>query len=139
MWSDRPIGAKLRISMLVGALLFAAPLFVAGYLTPQSDGLGTHQQLGLPPCTIRMLWGVRCPSCGMTTSWAYFVRGQWMLGFRSNIAGVMLAMLATSAVVVFLSGSVIGKMPGHGYLLVLTCGMVLTWMVAIAQWVWRIA
>ena len=33
----------------------------------------------------------RCPSCGMTTSWAYFVRGQWLQSLRVNSGGFLLA------------------------------------------------
>ena len=51
-------------------------LAVAAWLEPSPTGIGTHQQLGLPPCTFWMLFGRPCPTCGMTTSWAHLVRGQ---------------------------------------------------------------
>lgn len=138
IWSNRPVGVKLRIGMLAAALLCAAPLVVAGRLKPNPDGLGTHQQLGLPPCTIRVMWGIRCPSCGMTTSWSYFARGQVMMSLRANIAGTLLAIIATSGAVILFSGFASGKMPGRGVLVLATWGMVLAWIVAIADWAWRL-
>ena len=35
--------------------------------------MGTHQQLGLPPCNFVTLTGYPCPACGMTTSFALLV------------------------------------------------------------------
>ncbi|HBJ36914.1 MAG TPA: hypothetical protein DDZ51_19585 [Planctomycetaceae bacterium] len=138
IWSNRPVGAKLRLAMLAAALLCAVPLAVAGRLQPHPDGLGTHQQLGLPPCTIRVMWGVRCPSCGMTTSWSYFVRGRLWMSLRSNVAGTLLAVIASLAVIVLFSGFASGKMPGRGSLVFAAWGMVLAWIVAIADWAWRL-
>ncbi len=68
-----------------------AMLVIAGNLRPATAGLGTHQQLGLPPCTMRMMFGLRCPSCGMTTSWAHFARGQVYESFAANSGGGLLA------------------------------------------------
>ena len=50
---------------------------LAGRLSPDPRGYGTHQQLGLPGCTFQMLTQWPCPSCGGTTAFAHFVRGQW--------------------------------------------------------------
>ncbi|MEM6689886.1 MAG: DUF2752 domain-containing protein [Planctomycetota bacterium] len=66
-------------------------LVVARFLSPSPRGLGTHQQLGLPPCSLRVMLGIECPACGMTTSWSHFTRGQWIDALHANYAGVMLA------------------------------------------------
>jgi hypothetical protein len=84
---DRLVTAALALGLLV--LLAAAAL-----LRPDPRGLGTHQQFGLPPCTFRFLFGRRCPSCGMTTSWACLVRGELLDAFRANVGGTLLAALA---------------------------------------------
>jgi hypothetical protein len=61
----------------------------------QGDGsarrLATHQQLGLPPCTFVDVTGVPCPACGMTTSFALFVRGDIANSLRANWVGTLLA------------------------------------------------
>ncbi len=67
---------------------------VAVWLVPASEGLGTHRQLGLPPCSTRVLLGVRCPMCGMTTAWSHFVRGDVIAAARSNLGGLLLAVYA---------------------------------------------
>ncbi|MEX2559584.1 MAG: DUF2752 domain-containing protein [Pirellulales bacterium] len=69
------------------------PLVVALWLEPSPTGLGTHRQLGLPPCTSIWLFGIRCPSCGMTTSWSHAVRGDWSSAVGANTAGALLAAL----------------------------------------------
>jgi len=40
---------------------------------------------------------MRCPACGMTTSWAHAVRGQLPSALRANVGGTMLAALAVIA------------------------------------------
>ena len=74
------------------------PLAVACLLIPDPSGRGTHQQLGLPPCTIVAVFGKPCPTCGMTTSWAHVVRGQVREALRANVAGAALAVLDLLAV-----------------------------------------
>jgi hypothetical protein len=66
---------------------------LAGVLTPDSRGFGTHEKLGLPPCTFRQLTGYRCPSCGMTTSWAHLLRGRVVQAFRDNVGGALLGLV----------------------------------------------
>ena len=78
-------------SILIGLLATAA------MLRPSQNGFGTHQQLGLPPCTIQVLYGLRCPACGMTTSWAHVTRGQPIAALRANVGGTLLAGLALVA------------------------------------------
>jgi hypothetical protein len=73
-------------------LLLVAGFGTAASLEPDPRGFGTHQRLGLPPCSILELFGVPCPSCGMTTSFAHFVRGQWPSSLRANSAGFLLAL-----------------------------------------------
>ncbi len=124
--------------MLAGALVFAVPLVVAARLTPDPAGLGTHQQLGFPPCAFRAVWGVRCPACGMTTSWAYFVRGQIVSSAQANPAGAMLAVLTCTVSVCLLFHAVAGRIPRSGWYAALAWGMIVVLVVAVADWAWRL-
>ena len=75
----------------------AGALVLAVWLTPDPRGVGTHTQLGLPPCGSMLIWGIPCPTCGMTTAYAHAVRGHWWAAVRTQPAG-WLAALATAAI-----------------------------------------
>ena len=88
--SAPPLTPFQRLSCVVCGVLLLAGFALAGWLQPSARGYGTHQQLGLPPCSIQLLFGIPCPSCGMTTSFALFVRGQIPAAFQANPAGLYL-------------------------------------------------
>ncbi len=80
-------------------LLFAAVLLISGFLLaaflkPHPSGVGTHQQLGLPPCYFLALSGLPCPACGMTTCFSHFVRLEWIDAARCHPGGLCLAFFA---------------------------------------------
>lgn len=79
--------------LLLGVLVMVA---VGLYLTPDPAGHGTHQQLGLPPCTIYYLTGRPCPSCGLTTSVSAILHGQFGLAWRANPMGFIIVAAATA-------------------------------------------
>lgn len=81
----------IRAARGVWGTILVLVLFAAAHLEPDPTGLGTHEQWGLPPCTMRQILGVPCPSCGMTTSFAHFVRGQFWQAAQANTAGLLLA------------------------------------------------
>jgi Protein of unknown function (DUF2752) len=63
-----------RIRYLVVGGLGTAVLIIARFLRPSANGVGTHRQLGLPPCAFLHFTGFPCPSCGLTTSVAHAAR-----------------------------------------------------------------
>jgi hypothetical protein len=101
-----------RLLLVAAALGLMGLLAVAAWLEPSPIGMGTHQQLGLPPCTFWMVFGRPCPTCGMTTSWAHLVRGNVVGAFRANAGGALLAMLAIVAVPWLLASARRGKWIG---------------------------
>ena len=79
---------------LVGWSLFLISGFALAFaLEPDPRGYGTHQSLGLPPCTFRALFGIPCPSCGMTTSFSHLMHGNVSQAFRASASGVVLAVV----------------------------------------------
>jgi hypothetical protein len=86
-------------------------LGIAAFLQPDPHHYGTHQQLGLPPCSFYVLFGAPCPTCGMTTSWAHFVRGEIPSALRVNAGGAMLALLAILAAPCSLVTAIRGRRP----------------------------
>jgi hypothetical protein len=63
-----------RIWYLIGGGSSTVLLLTARLLSPSADGVGTHRQLGLPPCAFLHFTGVPCPGCGLTTSVAHATR-----------------------------------------------------------------
>lgn len=99
--ASTPARALDRLANLGWGLLGAAPLATAAILTPSASGYGTHQQLGLPPCTFLWLTGVPCPFCGMTTSWTHAAHGHLLASLRTQPFGLVL-FAADAALVLWL-------------------------------------
>jgi hypothetical protein len=89
--------ARLKAAMVLTGSL--ALLLVAGWLKPDPSGMGSHQQLGLPACNMVIVTGYPCPTCGMTTAFAYTVRGLWFSAFRAQPAGFALALMTAGAAI----------------------------------------
>ena len=91
--AETPVGPFGRAALIGFASVFAGCFVVALCLSPDPRGYGTHQQLGLPPCTFRLMFGCPCPGCGMTTSFVHFVRGDLAASVRANAAGAVMAIV----------------------------------------------
>lgn len=85
------LGQPTRAWMAAFALALVVVLVVARTLTPDPRGFGTHTQLGLWPCAFKAATGTPCPTCGMTTSFAWYARGKVARSWGANPAGVALA------------------------------------------------
>lgn len=124
-----------RLLLLVSTSCVLALIVLAASLRPAASGLGTHQQLGLPACTSIVLWNVRCPSCGMTTSWALTMRGRILEAFSANVGGTLLAIIALAYVPISCYFSIIGRSSKGGWLsAALAVGLLGSLACAITQW-----
>jgi len=74
--------------IMFGVWLFVTVTSLA--LHPDPSGHGTHTQLGLPPCPSVLLFDRPCPGCGLTTSFAAFVHGQFAFAFHAHPLGPLL-------------------------------------------------
>lgn len=138
--SDRPLKPFHRVLLSLISLGVLGVLMAAACLTPDPKGFGTHQQFGLPPCSFRVMFGIPCPSCGGTTSFAHFVRGEWPAAIRANAAGFCGALLSAVYVPWGLWSSLRGRLWGiHQPLLLLFWILVALTLLALAQWGLRIA
>jgi hypothetical protein len=86
-----PLGGRLAALAVSAAML--AVLIIAVRLPPNPDGVGTHQAMGFQKCEFMYRTGLPCPSCGMTTSFAWFVRGNWIASIYVQPMGFVLALL----------------------------------------------
>jgi hypothetical protein len=85
------LGWLSRGLLVVAAVLLTGVLGLSRVLTPDPRGYGTHTQLGLRPCTFAVMTGRLCPTCGMTTAYAWFMRGRIDRSWQVNPAGCLLA------------------------------------------------
>lgn len=98
--------------LVASAFGLAVVLGVARWVEPDARGYGTHEQLGLPPCAFRVLTRIPCPACGLTTSFAYVVRGEFRNAAAANIGGCLMALAVAGAVPWCLASAAIGRTLG---------------------------
>lgn len=79
-------GSRWAWSLLASAS--AVVLIVARALVPAPSGLGTHTQLGLPPCAFHQVLGRPCPACGLTTAFAHLAHFELMGSLRAHPLGL---------------------------------------------------
>lgn len=128
---------RVRIFVLLGGLGLLGLLATTRWLTPDVRGLGTHEQLGLPPCGFYLWYGLPCPSCGMTTSWAWLTRGEFFQAARQHFGGALLGvyslLVGAWAVISAVRGRWLGGWPSSlTWALkfsVLTLAILITWIV----------
>jgi len=98
------------------ALLAGSVFAIAVILDPYRDGRvwmeETHRQLGLPPCTLRSLTSLPCASCGMSTSFALAVRGDFYHSVQANFAGTLLALFGMAFIPWSLASALKGRLLG---------------------------
>jgi len=127
-----------RLLAAVVAVVCLTVLIIAARLTPNPDGMGTHREMGLQSCGFLERTGLPCPSCGMTTSFAWFVRGNVVASVYVQPMGAVLAALCGVAVwagaYIAITGRpahrLIASIPGRYHVIPL---MVL----ALAAWAWK--
>ena len=81
-----------RLIALVLALLCSGPLVFAATLKPDSDGMGTHMQMGLPECGFVQATGLPCATCGCTTAFAHAADGSLLSALVTQPFGALLAL-----------------------------------------------
>ncbi len=92
------VSAWARLLAVGVAAACLSVLLIAAALEPSPDGLGTHREMGLSECGFLERTGLPCPSCGMTTSFAWFVRGNLLASLYVQPMGTVLAALCGMAV-----------------------------------------
>ncbi len=144
LWGRVEVASPGRFRALLphlGIFLGLTGLFAAlGHLTPSPDHVGTHQQLGFPPCSFRAVFGLPCPGCGGTTAVCYMLHGDVKNALVSNVFGAavfaglaavwlgcLISLISRRPLKLYLYGPDGARM--IGYTLVL---MVLSWLLKIA-------
>lgn len=87
-----------RVIALTVALGSFGLLLTAARLTPSPAGVASHTGLGLARCQMLEQTGVPCPSCGMTTSFTWFARGNVIASTYVQPMGALLAFASACCV-----------------------------------------
>ena len=109
---DEPLSLTLRLVLASIALAWVVAFVVARGLEPDPRGYGTHLKLGLPPCVTLRSTGLPCPTCGLTTSFAWLARFRPVEAVKANPAGPVLAGWGMALVVVCGRGALEGRRSG---------------------------
>lgn len=133
------LSRRCRCGLVLTAVGLSALLGAARVLEPNPLGRGTHEQLGLPPCTFVILFNRPCPSCGMTTLWAWLMRGHVAAALRANAAGTLLCAMAMVGVPWLLFSAAGGRwLPGTPNAVAAAAIAATATLTAILQWGWRL-
>jgi len=129
--------AERAVALFTGAGLLLV-LLLALAVKPDPSGVGTHEQLGLRRCDFLHRTGYPCPSCGMTTAAALFVRGRVFGAFVTQPLGALLTAATGAAFWVCLYIGITGR-PVHRLARV-GFGTLTVVIVALAAgaWAWKI-
>jgi hypothetical protein len=116
-----------------------ALLIVAASLTPNALGLGTHRDLGLAECGFLQKTGLPCPACGMTTSFAWFARGNFIASIYIQPMGALLAAMSAMAVWAGAWIAITGR-PAHRLISSFSSRQTFVGLLgfALAAWGWKI-
>jgi hypothetical protein len=138
--SGRTLGRAGQGLLVLWSVCLLAGFAIAFVLEPDPRGYGTHQKLGLPACTFRTMFGVPCPSCGMTTSFAHFSRGQFQKAIEVNLAGFLLAVVCAVQIPWCWLSALSGRLwkISRPELCLVWC-LALVAGVSFVQWLWRVS
>ena len=131
---------SVRLNSAVAATAALVVLVIAWVLTPSTDGLGTHRQLGLPPCSWITMADIPCPTCGMTTAFSHAAHGDLGSSFATQPFGMVLALGTAVVVLVGFHTAFTGSMLAP--FLVGRIGPRIVWLLVaclVLAWIWKIA
>lgn len=105
---------RLEVRLWSGLIFFLSSLLLAVglYLHPDAHGLGSHQQLGFPPCGLYATTGVPCPTCGCTTAVAHVAHGHFLRALRTQPFGAAVGFLALAGTLLGFIGLVSARWVG---------------------------
>jgi hypothetical protein len=128
-----------RLMLLALSLASLGVLVLAHRLAPSPLGVGTHKQMGFQNCEFLQRTHLPCPTCGMTTSFSWFVRGNWVASFYVQPMGFLLALACAALFWACLHMAITGA-PLHRLLRQVKQVrlIVIVMSFAIAAWGWKI-
>lgn len=95
---DGGFSIKDRLIYLTVPVVSSTAILLGRMVTPSPDGVGTHQQLGLPACLMLTLTGIPCPSCGLTTSFSHAAHLEFSQAMHVQPFGLLIFLLAVASI-----------------------------------------
>ena len=97
-----PLAASEGVILVLSSLaILAFFVWIALATEPDVRGHGTHEQLGMTPCSWPILYDEPCPTCGVTTSVSWLAHGRpdvslWTqpFGFGLGVASLLWVVLS---------------------------------------------
>jgi len=120
------------------AVVAVVAVFVAlAMVDPDPRGHGTHEQLGLEPCGWPVLYGVPCPTCGVTTAGSLLLHLRVLTAFETQPFGAVLTLAGFAFVLAALwhmakRESLIARIAGWRWGWIALAGVALL----LASWAW---
>lgn len=125
----------VRVLLVLLGVGLLAVFYTAWRLEPDPRGLGTHQQLGLPPCTFYRFTRIPCPSCGMTTSFSHLAHGDVLGSLQANPAGTVLAAMCLVVIPWSAVSALLGRTWGiHRFEAFLARGVIVFITILLVSW-----
>ena len=127
----------IALAIAVGAMVV---LYTAASIEPSPTGVGTHLQLGMQPCGFLQRTSLPCAGCGMTTSFAYLVRGHVISSLIAQPFGMVLCVLTAAGVWAGAYIAWTGKASHRLLKLIPARVHVIGWpTLALSAWLWKLA
>jgi hypothetical protein len=104
-----PSPSRRRLAAAIVVAGCTSVLGMAAWMTPSPNGVGTHEQLSLPPCGWITLMDMPCMTCGMTTSFAHAARGNLIASFLAQPMGFLLAITMAMSLVIAMHVAITGS------------------------------
>lgn len=104
--------------------------------------MGTHRQLGLPPCTFLWATGFPCPFCGMTTSWTWAAHGEIARSIHTQPMGFAFFLATAAFVPILFAMALTGRRafrPEDVLARIRPRGWMAIFVAVVAGWLWKIA
>jgi hypothetical protein len=137
----KPIRLSLtgRLLSLAASVACLTVAIIAWKLPPSPSGVGSHHKLGMLPCNMLEVTGIPCPSCGMTTSFAWFYKAHLVGSLYVQPAGFVLAYLTAVVCVLGLYQAMTGR-PIHRLLKIVSIRIWVPLAIGVLAfgWGWKI-
>lgn len=135
-WPRACLAERVGQAVVLAVLVGLAGLGLA--LSPSATGVGTHCQLGLPPCGLYVTTGRPCPTCGVTTAFVLAAHGRVAEAMAVQPFGCVLFLLVAAGAAGLLAALAFGRslaplLTTYG----VTVPLLLLVVLAAASWVYK--